>query len=47
MIAGKYEEEEGGWCSRVSREDYGVGLQKEIRNGWKEFKNRVGFRVGG
>ena len=46
MIVRKYGEEEGGWCSRVLREGYGVGLWKAIRNGWKEFNNRVGFRAG-
>nr|CAN64366.1 hypothetical protein VITISV_031303 [Vitis vinifera] len=46
VIVRKYGEEEGGWCSRVLREGYGVGLWKAIRNGWKEFNNRVGFRAG-
>ena len=46
MIIGKYEEEEGEWCSRALRKDNGVGLWKAIRSGWKGFNNRVGFRVG-
>ena len=46
MIVGKYGEEEWVWCSRVSREGYGMGLWKAIDNGWKEFNNMVVFRVG-
>ncbi|KAL6342305.1 hypothetical protein AAG906_007519 [Vitis piasezkii] len=34
VIVGKYGEEERGWCSRA------------IWNGWKEFNNKVVFRVG-
>ena len=37
-IVGKFGEESKGWCSRVGREGYGVGLWKPIRKGWGIFK---------
>ena len=46
VIVGKYGEEEGGWCSRTSKEGYGVDLWKVIQSGWKGFNNKLGFRVG-
>ena len=46
VIVGKYKEEEGGWCSKASREGYRADLWKAIWNGWKEFNKKVGFRVG-
>ena len=33
MIAGKYGEEEGGWCSRVLREGYGWVFERQSRMG--------------
>ncbi|KAL6333305.1 hypothetical protein AAG906_028489 [Vitis piasezkii] len=45
VIVGKYGEEEGGWCSGPSKEGYGVGLWKAIKNGWMEFSKRVAFRL--
>ncbi|RVW99800.1 hypothetical protein CK203_029215 [Vitis vinifera] len=46
VFVGKYKEEEGGWCSKASREGYRADLWKAIWNGWKEFNKKVGFRVG-
>ena len=31
MIVGKFKEEEGGWCSRASREAYGVAFGRRFR----------------
>ena len=45
MIVGKYGEEKGGCCSNASREGYGMGLWKAIKNGWMEFSNMVAFKV--
>ncbi|RVW36071.1 hypothetical protein CK203_079671 [Vitis vinifera] len=44
---GKYEEEEGGWCPRDSKDGYGLGLWKAVRSGWKEFNKRVEHRLQG
>ena len=33
IINGKYEEEEGGWCSKEVREGFGVSVWKAKRNG--------------
>ena len=46
MIAGKYGEEEGGWCSSASREGHGVGHWKAFKNGWTQISKRVAFKVG-
>ena len=46
MIAGKYGEEEGGWCSSASREGHGVGHWKAFKNGWTQFSKRVLLRCG-
>ena len=36
----------GGWCSRVGREGYSVGLWKKIRKGWGVLKATMRFEVG-
>ena len=41
VISGKNTIEEGGWCSKVVRESYGVGLWKAIRKDWELLANRV------
>ena len=46
VIVEKYGEKEGGWCFGASREGYGVGLWKAIRNRWMEFSKRMAFKVG-
>ena len=46
VISGKNAIEEGGWCSKVVRESYGVGLWKAIRKDWELLANRVTFLVG-
>ena len=40
MVVGKYGEEEGGWCSRISTKGYGVSLWKVIQCGWKGIYDR-------
>ncbi|RVW50850.1 hypothetical protein CK203_101810 [Vitis vinifera] len=45
VIVGKYGEEKGGCCSNASREGYGMGLWKAIKNGWMEFSNMVAFKA--
>ena len=39
-------EEEIGWCFGTSKEGYGVGPWKAIKNGWMKFSKRVAFMVG-
>ena len=46
VIRGKYEEENGGWCSRDVREGYGVGLWKTIRKFGHLVNSRFSFVVG-
>ena len=36
----------GGWCSKLPRGSYGVGLWKGIRRGWDRFSSFVSFSVG-
>lgn len=33
VIVGKYKQEEGGWCIKEARGDYGVGAWKTIKSG--------------
>ena len=46
VINGKYGVEEGGWCSKVVRESYGIRLWKAIRKEWELLHNKVDFLVG-
>ena len=41
MTIRKHEKKDGGWCSRVVRERYGVGVWKAIRCGWEAFNSRI------
>ncbi|RVX09417.1 hypothetical protein CK203_015225 [Vitis vinifera] len=41
VIIRKHEKKDGGWCSRVVRERYGVGVWKAIRCGWEAFNSRI------
>ncbi|RVW16104.1 hypothetical protein CK203_079054 [Vitis vinifera] len=45
VIVENYGEKEGGWCFGASREGYGVGLWKAIRNRWMEFSKRMAFKA--
>ena len=45
FIKGKYEEVEGGWCSKEVCDGYGVGLWKAMRKLWAMFNTKVSFCV--
>jgi hypothetical protein len=46
IIKEKYEEQDGGWCSKEVSRPFGVGLWKHIRRGWDLFARNVRFEVG-
>ena len=46
VIATKYGETSGGWCTRVGRRSQGCGMWKNIRKGAKSFFGHVLFVVG-
>ena len=46
VIAVKYEEGKGGWCTRVCRRAHGCGLWQSIREGWDTFSKHLSFVVG-
>ena len=46
IIKAKYEDQDGGWCSKEVSGPYGVGLWKHIRRGWDTFSKGVRFEVG-
>ncbi|KAJ9675215.1 hypothetical protein PVL29_024243 [Vitis rotundifolia] len=46
IISSKYDLQDGGWCSKVVRDRYGVGVWKAIRNGWEKFQSHSCFIVG-
>jgi hypothetical protein len=46
IIKAKYEDQDGGWCSKVVSGPYGVGLWKHIRRGWDTFSKGVRFEWG-
>jgi exonuclease III len=46
IIKEKYEDQEGGWCSKEISGPFGVGLWKHIRRGWDKFAQYVRFEVG-
>jgi exonuclease III len=46
VIKEKYEEQDGGWCSKEVCGTFGVGLWKHIRRGWDMFARNVRFEVG-
>lgn len=41
-----YESLVKGWCSNEVRSVYGVGLWKNIKNGWEDFARFINFKVG-
>jgi hypothetical protein len=46
VIKEKYEEQDGGWCSKEVSGTFGIGLWKHIRRGWDMFARNVRFEVG-
>ena len=46
VIATKYGETIGGWCTRVGRGSHGCGMWKNIRKGAKSFFGHVVYVVG-
>ena len=46
VIINKFGLDEGGWCSRVARGGYGMGLWKAIRKEWEGIRCRSRFIVG-
>ena len=46
VICAKYGKEEGGWRSRVVRDNFGVGLWKAIRRGWDVLGDNLVYSVG-
>jgi hypothetical protein len=47
IIKAKYDEQEGGWCSKEVLGPYGVGLWKHIRRGWDSLAKGLQFKVWG
>ena len=46
VIASKYGEASGGWCTRVVRGTHGCGMWKNIRKGAKSFFGHVLYAAG-
>ena len=46
VIATKYGEDSGGWCTRVVRGTHGCGLWKNIRKGADNFFGHVVYAMG-
>ena len=46
VIFDKFGLEGGGWCSRVGRGGFGVGVWKAIRREWEGIQDRSCFAVG-
>jgi hypothetical protein len=42
----KYEDQDGGWCTKEVSSSHGVGLWKHIDQGWNFFANGIQFEVG-
>ena len=46
VVDSKYGSQWGGWCSKHSKEPYGVSLWNHIGKGWSCFSHYIGFKVG-
>jgi hypothetical protein len=46
VVDSKYDSLRGRWFSLVPAEAFGVGLQKNVRNGWETFSGYTRFEVG-
>ena len=46
VVRGKYEEEQGGWFTKIVKDCYGVGVWKTIRKEWNIVAGRMSFAVG-
>ena len=46
VIATKYGEARGGWCTRSIRGTHGYGMWKSIREGAEKFFGQVEYTVG-
>ena len=46
LIRVKYGEDQGGWCTKMVRAGYGVGVWKVIRKGWDLVAGKIVFEVG-
>ena len=46
VISHKYGEAEGGWCTWIVSERYGVELWKAIRREWLYLNSSLAYRVG-
>ena len=46
VVDSKYGSQWGGWCSKHSKEPYGVSLWNQIGKGWSCFSHYIGFKVG-
>ena len=46
VVDSKYGSQWGGWCSKHSKEPYGVSLWNHIRKGWGCFSQYISFKVG-
>ena len=45
-ISRKFGEMWGGWCSGENRENFGIGLWKEIRKDWGTLHDNAKFQIG-
>ena len=46
LIRVKHGEDTGGWCTKMVRVVYGVGVWKELRKGWDLVAGKMVFEVG-
>ena len=45
VVRGKYGEEQRGWCTKIVKDSYGVGVWKAIKE-WNIVAGRLSFAVG-